>query len=163
MAQAISKCFGLVLAMGLAAAPGWAQQSQEAQFPTSGQSSPTPATPTTSTEPAAAYPLPTVPEVLVAAGIIVFGISIFWVLAMIMLTSMVRRRDDPAEAYWQSVGFLLFGTWITVFLGVSGLASQGLWAVNWWIWGFYLAVGLVVALFVARLGRQSRAIARTQS
>ena len=69
---------------------------------------------------------------------------------------MIRSREDPAAAYWRSVGGLLFGAWLAAFLGASGVFSLGFWLVNWWFWGFYLAVGVVVAVIVSRFGRHPR-------
>ena len=153
--KAISGCLALVLVMALGAAGAWGQQADIPRLPPN-EPPPPPIAPRA---PSGTASQTTVSDVLAAAAVIVFGVAICWALAMIAFTSMIRSRQDPAAAYWQSVGGLLFGAWLAVFLGASGLLWDGIWDLNWWIWGFYLAVGVIVAIFVARLGRQARTAA----
>jgi len=158
--KTIIACLVLVLA-GLAAS-NVAAQTSGADIPRVPAPEPTPAPAPTAGIDAPSAQM-TVHDALVAAAIVVFGMTVSWALAMIAFTSMIKSRQDPAAAYWQCIGALLFGTWITVFVAGSGLVLEGIWRVNWWIWGFYLGVGVVVAIFVSRLGRHARTVAGAHS
>ncbi len=97
----------------------------------------------------------TAEEMLVGLVIAVVGLAASWVISVLYFQAQIKRRLDPSEAFWQTMGWLLVGAWIFLFFGFSKIVS-GAFDVNWWVWGTYLVAGSVLVFLVRRVGRQPR-------